>query len=80
MDAEALKLIGKYVGAGFTTLGMLGAAIGVGIIFAAALNGMARNPAQEAKIKGLAFVGMALAEFMGLLSFVVAILILYVVK
>ncbi|MEI7669167.1 MAG: ATP synthase subunit C family protein [Pseudomonadota bacterium] len=80
MEAEALKLLGKYLGAGFTTLGMLGAAIGVGLIFAAALNGIARNPSQEGKIKGFALVGMALAEFMGLLAFVVAILILFVVK
>lgn len=80
MDAEALKLLGKYIGAGLTTAGMCGAAIGIGLIFAAALNGIARNPAQEGKIKGFAFMGMALAEFMGLLSFVVTILILYVVK
>lgn len=80
MDAEALKLLGKYIGAGVTTFGMLGAAIGVGLIFAAALNGIARNPSQEGKIKGFALMGMALAEFMGLLAFVVAILILYVVK
>lgn len=80
MDATALTLLGKYLGAGLTTFGMLGAAIGVGLIFAAALAGIARNPAQEGKIKGFALMGMALAEFMGLLAFVVAILILYVVK
>ncbi len=80
MDAEALKLLGKYLGAGLTTAGMAGAAIGIGLIFAAALHGIARNPAQEGKIKAFAFMGMALAEFMGLLSFVVTILILYVVK
>ena len=70
----------KFVGAGLTTLGMLGAAIGVGIIFSAALAGIARNPVKEGSIKGFALLGMALAEFMGLLAFVVAILILYVVK
>lgn len=80
MDAEALKLLGKYLGAGLTTFGMLGAAIGVGLIFAAAVTGIARNPATEGKIKGFALLGMAIAEFMGLLAFVVAILILYVVK
>jgi len=79
-SALATTLMGKYIGAGLATLGMLGAAIGVGIIFAAALNGIARNPAKEGSIKGLALLGMALAEFMGLLAFVVAILILYVVK
>ena len=77
---EATVLLGKYIGAGLATFGMLGAAIGVGIIFAAALQGIARNPAKEGAIKGFALLGMALAEFMGLLAFVVAILVLYVVK
>jgi len=76
----ASVLLGKYIGAGIATLGMLGAAIGVGLIFSAALQGIARNPAKEGSIKGFALLGMALAEFMGLLAFVVAILILYVVK
>jgi len=80
MDAEAVKLLGKYIGAGLTTFGMLGAAIGVGLIFAAALNGIARNPGTEGKLKGFALMGMAIAEIMGLLAFVIAILILYVVK
>ncbi len=80
MDAETLQLFGKYLGAGITTIGMLGAAIGVGLIFSAALNGIARNPGAEGKIKGFALLGMALAEFMGLLAFVIAILILYVVN
>ena len=79
-NALATTLLGKYIGAGLATLGMLGAAIGVGIIFSAALQAIARNPAKEGSIKGFALLGMALAEFMGLLAFVVAILILYVVK
>ena len=79
-NPEALMALGKYIGAGLTTFGMLGAAIGVGNIFAAAINGIARNPATEGRLKGLAFLGMALAEFMGLLAFLVAALLLFVVK
>ncbi len=73
-------MLGKFLGAGIATIGMLGAAIGVGLIFSAALQSIARNPAKEGSIKGFALLGMALAEFMGLLAFVVAILILYAVK
>lgn len=79
-NVEATVMYGKYLGASLTSFGMLGAAIGVGLIFAAALNSIARNPAKEGSIKGFALLGMALAEFMGLLAFVVAILILFVVK
>jgi F0F1-type ATP synthase membrane subunit c/vacuolar-type H+-ATPase subunit K len=78
-DAASTMLLGKYIGAGIATLGMLGAALGVGMIFAAALNGIARNPAKEGSIKGFALLGMALAEFMGLLAFVIAAMILFVV-
>lgn len=73
---ESSMMMGKFIGAGLTTFGMLGAAIGVGLIFAAAMNSIARNPAKEGSIKTLTFIGMALAEFMGLLAFVVAIMIL----
>lgn len=74
---EATVLLGKYIGAGLATFGMLGAAIGVGIIFAAALNGIARNPSKEGAIKGFAFIGMALAEIMGILGFVIAAILLF---
>ncbi len=78
-NPEATILMGKYIGAGLTALGMLGAAIGVGIIFAAALGGIARNPSKEGSIKGLAMLGMALSEFMGILAFAVAMMIFFVV-
>ena len=77
MDLEAAKYLGKFIGAGLATFGMMGAAIGVGMIFAAALNGIARNPAQEGKLKGFAFVGMALSEAMGVFSFLIAILLFF---
>ena len=80
VTVDSTILLGKYIGAGLATFGMLGAAIGVGLIFAAALQAIARNPSKEGSIKGFALLGMALAEFMGLLAFVVAILVLYVVK
>lgn len=72
MDGEGLK----FIGAGLTALGMLGAAFGVGAVFSAMLSGVARNPSAEPKLKTYAFIGAAFAEFMGLLAFLVAILIL----
>ena len=73
MESEALK----YVGAGLATLGMLGGAVGVGNIFAALLNGISRNPGSEGKIVKYAFIGMALAEGLGIFSFVVALILLF---
>lgn len=66
----------KYVGAGLATLGMIGAAIGVGNIFGSFLDGAMRNPSAAAGQTGNLFVGAALAEALGIFSFVLAILIL----
>ncbi len=72
MEYEALK----FVGAGLTTLGMLGAALGVGKVFGAMLEGVARNPSAEPKMAKYAFIGAALAEAMGLFAFVIAMIMI----
>lgn len=69
----------KYVGVGLTAIAMLGAAIGVGNIFAALLNGVSRNPSVEPKLVKSAFIGAGLSEAMGLFAFVIAIILLFVV-
>ena len=69
----------KFIGVGFMAFGMLGAAIGVGNIFAAMLNGIARNPAAESKLAKYVYVGAGLAEAMGLFSLVIALLLIYAV-
>jgi F-type H+-transporting ATPase subunit c len=74
MEMEVLK----YIGAGIASFGLIGAAIGVGQVFAAYLSGVARNPAAESKMKALTFVGAAFAEVLGLLAFVTSMLILFV--
>ncbi|MEL6474202.1 MAG: F0F1 ATP synthase subunit C [Pseudomonadota bacterium] len=66
----------KYIGAGLATLGMVGAAIGVGNIFSSFLEGAMRNPSAAPQQTGNLFVGAALAEALGLFAFVLAILIL----
>lgn len=63
----------KYIGAGLSTLGAIGAAIGVGMIFAAGINGIARNPGAESKIRPLVMLGMALAEGLGIISLVIGL-------
>lgn len=67
----------KYIGAGLTAFGMLGAAIGVGLIFSAMLSGIARNPSAEAKLSKYVYVGAGLAEAMGLFALVIGLIILF---
>lgn len=72
MELEAYK----FIGMGLVALGMLGAAIGVGLIFGNAAQGIARNPGSEDKVRKTAILGAVFAEFMGLLSFVLGIMIM----
>lgn len=69
----------KFIGVGLMAFGMMGAAIGVGNIFAAMLNGIARNPAAESKLSKYVYVGAGLAEAMGLFALVVALLLIFAV-
>ena len=73
MEGEALK----FIGIGLTAFGMLGAAIGVGNIFSAMLNGIARNPSSEAKLAKYVYIGAGLSEAMGLFALVLALLMLF---
>ena len=74
MDAQAAK----YIGAGLAMLGMIGAGIGLGILFGNFMNGALRNPAASAKLFGNMMLTFALVEATGLIAFVVAMLILFV--
>ncbi|EDV18611.1 F0F1 ATP synthase subunit C [Candidatus Aquarickettsia rohweri] len=75
MELEALK----YIGVGLSSIAMFGAAVGIGNIFSALLNGIARNPSAEEKLMKGAFIGAGLAEAMGLFAFLIALLLLFFV-
>ena len=68
----------KYIGAGLTTLGTIGAAIGVGNIFGSFLEAALRNPSAASSQQTNLYVGMALTEALGLFSIVIGFLILFV--
>jgi F-type H+-transporting ATPase subunit c len=76
MDLIAAKMIG----AGLAAIGVGIAAIGVGFVFSAFLQGALRNPEAANKQQGTMYIGFAAAELLGLISLVIAILILFVVK
>ena len=40
----AIVVAGKTAGAGLATIGLAGAGVGIGTVFAALINGVARNP------------------------------------
>ena len=69
-----------YIGAGLAAIGVGMAALGVGNVFGSFLEGALRNPGAADGQQGRLFIGFAAAELLGLIAFVVAILILFVVK
>ncbi len=69
-----------YLGAGLAAIGCGIAALGVGNVFAKYLEGALRNPGAADSQQGRLFIGFAGAELLGLIAFVVAILILFVVR
>jgi F-type H+-transporting ATPase subunit c len=71
MDIHAAKAIG----AGLAMLGLIGAGAGLGILFGNYLQAAIRNPAAAAGERTYLFIGMALAESMGLFAFVLGLLI-----
>jgi F-type H+-transporting ATPase subunit c len=70
----------KYIGVGLCALGMMGAALGVGNVFSSVVEGIARNPSASKDIKGAGILGAALAEAMGIFSFVVMLILIFVAK
>ncbi|MFZ2623826.1 MAG: ATP synthase F0 subunit C [Propionibacterium sp.] len=59
----------NVIGYGFATLGP---GIGVGLIFAAGINGIARQPEARGAIMQPVYIGFAIVEALAILGFVLA--------
>ena len=68
----------KEIGAGLAVIALSGVGVGIGYIFAALVNSVARNPAARDRVFGLAILGFALTEAVALYALVIAFMILFV--
>lgn len=73
MDPQAAR----YIGAGLAAMGMIGAGIGLGVLFGNYLNGALRNPSAAPAAQPMLFLGLALTEALGIFALVIAFLILF---
>ncbi len=73
MDLEAAQAIG----AGLAVIGVLGAGIGIGTVFAAFISAVARNPAARDDVFPMTMLGFALVEAIALYALVIALVILF---
>jgi len=70
----------KYIGAGIAALALGGVGIGLGILFGNYLGAAMRNPAAEPKLAAKMMLTFALVEATGLFAFLIAMILLFVVK
>lgn len=67
----------KIIGAGLACSGLIGAGTGIGLVFAALIASVARNPQLKGQLFAYAILGFALAEATGLFALMIAFLLLY---
>ena len=58
----------KIIGSGLATIGLAGAGVGIGLVFAALINGTSRNPSLRPQLFAYAILGFALTEAIGLFA------------
>ena len=67
----------KIIGTGLATTGLIGAGVGIGVVFGALILGVARNPSLRGQLFSYAILGFALTEALGLFGLMMAFLLLY---
>jgi F-type H+-transporting ATPase subunit c len=70
--------VAKIIGTGLATTGLIGAGVGVGVVFGALILGVSRNPSLRGQLFAYAILGFALSEATGLFALMMAFLLLYV--
>ncbi|SPQ20757.1 bbd0af45-311b-455c-bff6-d9e717188223 [Thermothielavioides terrestris] len=70
--------VAKIIATGFATTGLIGAGVGIGIVFGALILGVARNPTLSGQLFSYAILGFAFSEATGLFALMMAFLLLYV--
>lgn len=73
----ALAMVGAGVAAG---LAAIGAGIGNGLVISKTIEGIARQPEAKGTLQGTMFLGVALVEILPILSFIVAILLMFTTR
>lgn len=76
--ASALVEVSQNLGIGAAAAGLTGPGIGIGVVFAALISGVARNPALRGQLFTYAIFGFALVEAIALFSLMLALMAKFV--
>ena len=81
MLSEAIKVMGKAIGAGLCMgIGAIGPGVGEGNAVGKALEGMARQPEAAGNLRTTMILGCAITETTGIYSLLISFLILFAVN
>ena len=72
-----LIVAAKLISAGIATVGVAGAGVGIGVVFGAYLNALARNPSLKGELFSSLILGFALTEATALFALLMAFLLLF---
>jgi F-type H+-transporting ATPase subunit c len=78
IDILLMIQVAKIIGTGLATTGLIGAGVGIGVVFGALILGVARNPSLRGQLFAYAILGFAFSEATGLFALMMAFLLLYV--
>merc|ERR1712036_189712 len=78
LNFKSLIQAAKIIGTGLATTGLIGAGVGIGVVFGALIIGVSRNPSLRGQLFSYAILGFAFAEATGLFALMMAFLLLYV--
>jgi len=76
--AQAMVEVSRNLGMGSAAIGLTGAGIGIGLVFASLISGVARNPALRGQLFSYAILGFAFVEAIGLFDLMVALMAKFV--
>ncbi len=68
----------KIIASGLATTCLIGAGVGIGLVFGALIIGVSRNPSFRGQFFSYAILGFSFAEATGLFALMMAFLLLYV--
>ena len=68
----------RIIGTGIATTGLIGAGVGIGVVFGALILGVARNPSLKNQLFSYAILGFAFSEATALFALMMSLLLLYV--
>jgi len=67
----------KFIGAGLSTISILGSGVGIGVVFHGLMVSVSRNPSVQKDLFVYAILGFALCEAIALFGLMVSFLILF---